>query len=110
MTLDNFKQVCENYGLVVVINKHCIDETGEYIFARAFFKHEDVVFYNKRKLFCFKRPTIYSYLPKKMMIDKGKATEIYTISELEENIVQTIGKLKKLFIKIKKYEIEREFE
>ena len=31
-------------------------------------------------------------------------------SELEENIVKTIGKLKKLFIKIKKCEIEREFE
>lgn len=110
MTLDSFKQVCENYGLVVVINKHCIDETGEYIFARAFFKHEDVVFYNKRKLFCFKHPTIYSYLPKKMMIDKGKATEIYTISELEENIVQTISKLKKLLIKMKKNEIENDFE
>lgn len=39
---------------------------------------------------------------KSNIIDKGKATEIYTTSELEENIVQTIGILKKLLIKIKK--------
>lgn len=110
MTLNRFKQVCENYGLNVEINIHCKDENGEYIFARAFFKKEDVAFYDRRKVFCFKRPTIYRYMPKNMIIDKGKATEIYSTSELEENIVKTIGKLKKLFIKIKKCEIENDFE
>lgn len=44
-----------------------------------------------------------------MKINKGKAIEIYSTTELEENIVKTIGKLKKLLIKIKKNEIEREF-
>ena len=110
MTLDKFKQVCENYGLKVSINQFCKDENGEYIFARAFFKQEHVAFYDKRKIFCFKHPTIYRYLPKMLIIDKGKATEINTISELEENIVQTIGSLKKLLIIIKKCEIENDFE
>ena len=45
-----------------------------------------------------------------MMIDNGESTEVYSTSELEENIVQTVGKLKKIFIKIKKFEIEKEFE
>ena len=110
MTLNRFKQVCENYGLEVEINQHCKDENGEYIFARAFFKKEDVAFYDKRKIFCFKHPTIYRYLPQKMIIDKGKATEIYLTSELEENIVQIVGRLKKLLIKIKMNEIEKDFE
>lgn len=110
MTLDRFKQVCEDYGLDVEINQFCKDEKGEYTFARAFFKKEDVAFYDKRKIFCFKHPTIYRYLPKNMIIDKGKATEVYSTTELEENIVQTIGRLKKLLIKIKKFEIEKEFE
>lgn len=110
MTLNEFKQVCEYYGLDVEINKYCKDENGEYIFARTFFKHEDVAFYKNRKIFCFKHPTIYRYLPKNRIINKGKATEIYSTTELEENIVKTIGKLKKLLIKIKKCEIEREFK
>ena len=108
MTLNDFKQVCENYGLNVIINQHCKDK-GEYLFARAFFKHEDVAFYKKRKIFCFKHPTIYRYLPKNMIIDKGKATEINTTSELKDNIVKTIGSLKKLLIRIKKCEIENDF-
>ena len=110
MTLDRFKQVCKDYGLDVEINPYCKNEDGEYIFARAFFKHENVAFYDKRKIFCFKHPTIYSYLPKNMIIDKGKATEINTTSELEDNIVQTIGILKKLLIEIKKCEIENDFQ
>lgn len=110
MTLDSFKQVCENYGLVVVINKHCIDETGEYIFARAFYKNEIVAVFNQRQIMCYNHPTLFRYASDKMLIDNGECTEMYSTSELEENIVQTIGKLKKLFIKIKKYEIEREFE
>ena len=104
MTFNRFEQICKDYGLTVVINPYCKD-----VFARAFFKHEDVAFYDKRKIFCFKHPTIYSYLPKKLIINKGKATEINTSSELEENIVQTIGKLKKLLIRIKKCEIEKDF-
>ena len=110
MTLNRFKQVCKDYGLDVEINQYCKNENGEYLFPRAFFKHEDVAFYDKRKIFCFKHPTIYRYLPKKLIIDKGKATEINTSSELEENIVQTIGSLKKLLIRIKKCEIENDFE
>jgi hypothetical protein len=45
-----------------------------------------------------------------LIIDKGKATEINTTSELEENIVKTIGELKKLLIIIKKCEIENDFQ
>ena len=110
MTLNRFEQICKDNGRYVEINQYCKDENDEYIFARAFFKHENVAFYDKRKIFCFKHPTIYRYLPKNMIIDKGKATEINTTSELEENIVQTIGSLKKLLIKIKKCEIENVFE
>jgi hypothetical protein len=110
MTLNRFKQVCKDYGLDVEINQFCKNEDGEYLFARAFFKQEDVAFYDKRKIFCFKHPTIYRYLPKKLIIDKGKATEINTTSELEENIVKTIGELKKLLIIIKKCEIENDFQ
>lgn len=83
MTLNRFEQICKDYGLDVIINQYCKDENGEYIFARSFFKHEDVAFYDNRKIFCFKHPTIYRYLPKKLIIDKGKATEINTTSELE---------------------------
>jgi hypothetical protein len=110
MTLNRFKQVCKDYGLDVEINQYCKNENGEYLFARTFFKHEDVAFYDKGKIFCFKHPTIYRYLPKKLIIDKGKATEINTTSELEENIVKTIGELKKLLIIIKKCEIENDFQ
>lgn len=110
MTLDKFKQVCEDYGLDVEINPHCKNESGEYIYARAFFKHELVAVFNKRQIFCYNRPTIYRYLPNHMIIATGDSQEMYSTYELEENIVQTIGKLKKLFIKIKKCEIEREFE
>jgi hypothetical protein len=45
-----------------------------------------------------------------MMIENGESTEVYSTSELEENIVQTIGRLKIIFIRIKKFEIEKEFE
>lgn len=110
MTLDRFKQVCENYGLEVSINTHCKDEKGEYFFARAFFKKENVAFFDKRKVWCFKHPTIYRYLPNCIIIDKGKATEIFSTSELEENIVQIVSRLKKLLIRIKMNEIDNDFE
>lgn len=110
MTLNRFEQICKDYGLDVIINQCCKNENGEYLFARAFFKNEIVAFYDKRKIFCHKNPTLFRYLAKHMIIDKGEYTEVYSTSELEENIVQTIGKLKKLLIKIKKFEIEKEFE
>lgn len=40
-----------------------------------------------------------------MMIDNCESTEVYSISELEENIVKTIERLKIIFIRIKKFEI-----
>lgn len=110
MTLNRFKQVCEDYGLDVEINQHTKNESGEYIYARAFFKNELVVVFNQRKILCYNHPTLFRYASNNMLIDNGEGMEIYSTSELEENIVQTIGKLKKLFIKIKKCEIEREFE
>jgi hypothetical protein len=44
-----------------------------------------------------------------MMIDNGECTEVYSTSELEENIVKAVCSLKKLLIRIKKCEIENEF-
>ena len=45
-----------------------------------------------------------------MLIDNGESTEVYSTSELEDNIVKAVCNLKKLFIKIKKFEIEKEFK
>lgn len=110
MTLDRFKQVCEDYGLYVIVNPNCKNEKGEYTYARAFFKNELVAVYDRRRLYCYNRPITFRYANRTMLIGNGESTEVYSTSELEENIVQTIGKLKKIFIKIKKFEIEKEFE
>ena len=112
MTLNDFKQVCENYGLNVIINQHCKDK-GEYLFARAFYKNELVALYDNRynrRIYCYTQPSTICYATEAMLIDNGESTELYSDSELEENIVKAVCNLKKLFIKIKKYEIEREFE
>lgn len=110
MTLDRFKQVCEDYGLDVIVNPNCKNEKGEYTYARAFFKNEVVAVYDRIRMYCYKHPITFRYANRTMLIDNGESTEVYSTSELEENIVQTIGKLKKIFIKIKKFEIEKEFE
>ena len=110
MTLNRFKQVCEDYGLNVEINTHCQNEKGEYTYARAFYKNVIVAVFYQRQIMCYNHPTLFRYASDKMLIDNGECTEMYSTSELEENIVKTIGRLKKLFIKIKKYEIEKEFE
>jgi len=109
MTLDRFKQVCEDYGLEVIVNPTCKNINGEYTYARAFYKNDVVAVYDKRRIYCYNRPIIFRYAAG-MMIDNGESTEVYSTSELEENIVKTIEKLKKIFIKIKKFEIEKEFE
>lgn len=101
MTLDRFEQICEDYGLRV------IEVSRDNI--RAFYKNEIVTVYYKRQIYCYTHPSTICYATKTMIIDNGEGTEIYSTSELEENIVQTIEKLKKLFIKIKKFEIEKEF-
>lgn len=110
MTFNRFKQVCEDYGLDVIANPTCKNEKGEYTYARAFFKNEVVAVYDRRRMYCYNHPITFRYATKTMMIDNGESTEVYSTSELEENIVQTIGKLKKIFIKIKKNEIENDFE
>lgn len=109
MTLNEFKQVCEDNGLSVIINQHCKDK-GKYTYARAFYKNEVVAVYDKRRIYCYNRPITFHYSNKTMMIDNGDGTEVYSASELEENIVKAVCNLKKLFIKIKKFEIEKEFE
>ena len=101
MTLNRFKQVCEDYGLYV--------EELRPNYVRAFFKNELVALFYEGHIYCYNHPFALRYT-KTMMIDNGEHTEVYSSIELEENIVQTIEKLKKLFIKIKKDEIEREFK
>lgn len=102
MTLNDFKQVCEDSGLEVKEFNHN--------FVRAFFKNELVSLYSRGQIYCYIHPIAFQYANKTMMIDNGESTEVYSASELEENIVQAVCNLKKLFIKIKKYEIEREFK
>ena len=109
MTLNKFEQVCEDYGLYVEINPVCKNVKGEYTYARAFYKNDVVAVYDKKRIYCYNRPITFRYAAG-MMIDNGESTEVYSTSELEENIVKTIEKLKKIFIKIKKFEIEKEFE
>lgn len=101
MTLNDFKQVCEDNGLDV--------EELSHNFVRAFFKNELVSLYNRGQIYCYINQIAY-YANRTMMIDNGESTEIYSASELEENIVKAVCNLKKLFIRIKKNEIEREFE
>ena len=110
MTLNRFEQICKDHGLDVDINQHCKNEKGEYYYARAFFKTELVALYDRKRIYCYPHPILFRYSTKAMIIGNGESTEIYSTYELEENIVQTIGKLKKLMIKIKKFEIEKEFE
>lgn len=110
MTLNRFEQICKDYGLDVIVNPTCKNEKDEYTYARAFFKTELVSLYNRGQIYCYVHPIAFCYTNKTMLIDNGESTEVYSTSELEENIVQTIGKLKKIFIKIKKFEIEKEFE
>lgn len=114
MTLNRFKQICEDYGLDVEINPVCKNVKGEYTYAWAFYKNGLVALYdnryNNRRIYCYTQPsTICCYATKTMLIDNGEGTEVYSTAKLEKNIVQTIYELKKLFIKIKKFEIENEF-
>ena len=102
MTLNDFKQVCENYGLDV-------EELSPNM-VRAFFKNELVSLYNRGQIYCYVHPIAFCYTTKTMLIDNGESTEIYSTTELKDNIVKAVCNLKKLFIKIKKYEIEREFK
>lgn len=104
MILNRFEQICKDYGLRVN------NEDPNY--ARAYFNNELVALCYKDKghIFCYNRPFAFLCATKTMMIDNGECTEVYSYTELEENIVQTIKKLKKLFIKIKKNEIENDFE
>ena len=102
MTLNDFKQVCEDNGLRV------IEVNLDYI--RAFYKDEIVTIYYNRRIYCYTQPSTICYATEAMLIDNGESTELYSDSELEENIVKAVCNLKKLFIKIKKYEIEREFK
>lgn len=101
MTLNDFKQVCEDNGLDV--------EELSHNFVRAFFKNELVSLYNRGQIYCYIHQIAY-YANITMMIDNGESTEVYSTTELEENIVKAVCNLKKLFIKIKKFEIEKEFE
>lgn len=105
MTLDRFKKVCEDNGLTVLFNQY-----GKYTITRAFFKNEIVASYDEKQIKCYTHPIVFCYANKTMMIDNGDGTEVYSASELEENIVKAVCKLKKLLIKIKKFEIEKEFE
>ena len=113
MTLDRFEQICKDYGLYVEINPVCKNVKGEYTYARAFYKNELVALYDNRynrRIYCYTQPSTICYATEAMLIDNGESTEVYSDSELEENIVQAVCNLKKLLIKIKKYEIEREFK
>ena len=110
MTLNDFKQICEDYGLTVIFNQICKNEKGEYTYARAFYKNEVVVVYDKRRIYCYNRPIAFRYDNKTMMIDNGESTDVHSDSELEENIIKAVCNLKKLLIRIKKFEIEKEFE
>lgn len=107
MTLNRFKQVCEDNGLTVIVNPTFKKEST---YARAFYKNEVVAVYDSGRMYCYNRPHTFRYNNKTMMIDNGESTNVYSTSELEENIVQTIGRLKIIFIRIKKFEIEKEFE
>lgn len=105
MTLNDFKQVCEDNGLDV--------EELSHNFVRAFYKNELVALYDNRynrRIYCYTQPSTICYATEAMLIDNGECTEVYSASELEENIVKAVCNLKKLFIKIKKFEIEKEFE
>ena len=110
MTLDRFEQICKDCGLNVIINPTCKNGKGESTYARAFYKNEVVAVYDKRRVYCYNRPYTFRYAHKTMMIDNGECTEVYSTSELEENIVKTIGRLKIIFIRIKKFEIAKDFE
>ena len=104
MTFNEFEHICKNHGLDVIVNP-----TSKYNYARAFFNNEIVAVYNKNQMYCYNSPIAFRYVAG-MMIDNGESIEIYSSSELEENISQTIGKLKKIFIRIKKCEIEKDFK
>ena len=104
MTLNRFEQICKDYGLRVI---------NDYpYYASAYFNNELVAlcYKDKGQIFCYNRPFAFSCANKTMMIDNGECTEVHSYTELEENIVKTIGELKKLLIKIKKFEIDKEFE
>lgn len=105
MTLNDFKQVCEDNGLYVLFNQY-----GKYTITKAFFKNVLVASYDKKQIKCYTHPIAFCSANKTMMIDNGESTEVYSTTELEENIVKAVCNLKKLFIKIKKFEIEKEFE
>ena len=113
MLLNKFEQICKDYGLYVEINPVCKNVKGEYTYARAFYKNELVALYDNRynrRIYCYTQPSTICYATEAMLIDNGESTEVYSASELEENIVKAVCNLKKLFIKIKKFEIEKEFE
>ena len=110
--MDRFEQICKDYGLDVEINPVCKNIKGEYTYARAFYKNELVALYDNRynrRIYCYTQPSTICYATEAMLIDNGEGAEVYSTTELEKNIVQTIYELKKLFIKIKKFEIEKEF-
>ena len=109
MTLNDFKQICEDYGLTVIFNQICKNINGKYIYARAFYKNEVVAVYDRRRMYCYNRQITFRY-NKTMMIDNGESTDVHSASELEDNIIKAVCNLKKLFIKIKKNEIENDFE
>lgn len=104
MTFNRFKQICEDHGLNVIVLP-----TSNNTYARAFFNTDVVAVYDKKRMYCYNSPIAFRYAAG-MLIDTGECTEVYSTTELEENIVQTIGILKKLFIEIKKYEIEKDFK
>lgn len=107
MTFVRFKQVCEDYGLDVIVNPNCKNEKGEYTYARAFFKNEVVAVYDRRRMYCYKHPITFRYANRTMLIDNGESTEVYSTTELEENIVQTIGKLKRFLLKLKSLKLRK---
>lgn len=107
MLLNRFEQICKDYGLYVEINPVCKNVKGEYTYARAFYKYDNR--YN-RLIYCYTQPSTICYATEAMLIDNGEGTEVYSTTELEENIVKAVCNLKKLFIKIKKFEIEKEFK
>ena len=79
MTFVRFEQICKDYGLDVEINPHCKNESGEYIYARAFYKNEVVAVYDRRRMYCYNRPITFHYAAG-MMIDNGESTEVYSTS------------------------------
>ena len=65
--------------------------------------------YNRGQIYCYIHQIAY-YANRTMMIDNGESTDVHSASELEDNIIKAVCNLKKLFIKIKKNEIENDFE